>query len=274
MGKISDALERHEKEYTVKLEDLKQELPERLVVEKPEVSLPEPVVLKREFSDRLVTLTDPESADAEGFKVLRGQILFPRGRPVPKSILVTSALPGEGKTYVAANLALTLALSIDEYVVVIDTDLRRPRLHHLFGYRNARGLHDYLVGGVRLDDMILESGVKKLSLLPAGKIARNATELLSSNMMATFLGEVNEKFKDWFVVIDSPPCHVMAETKSLAQHVDGIIFVVMANKTPRKDIEIAIDNLGRDKVLGVVFNGYEAIRKSYYRYYDRYYKSK
>jgi protein-tyrosine kinase len=272
VGKIADALERHDKENTVKLEDLKPELPKRLAIEKPEVTVPETMGLKREFSDSLVTLSDPDSADAESFKVLRGQILFPRGRQVPKSILVTSPLPGEGKTYVAANLALTLALSIDEHVVAIDTDLRRPRLHRLFGYRSARGLHDYLVGGVGLDDLILESGVEKLSLLPAGKITRNATELLSSNMMARFLGEVKEKFKDWFVVIDSPPCHIMTETKSLAQQVDGIIFVVMANKTPRKEIEKAIDNLGRDKILGIVFNGYEQVRKSYYRYYDRYYK--
>ncbi len=274
MGKIADAIERHDQENTIKLEDLKQELPKRLDVEKPEPVVPEPGVLKREFSDRLVTFSDPDSADAEGFKVLRGQILFPRGRPVPKSILVTSALPGEGKTYVAANLALSLAFSIDEYVVVIDTDLRRPRLHHLFGYRNARGLHDYLIGGVQLDDLILQSGVEKLSLLPAGKITRNATELLSSNMMATFLAAVKEKFKNWFVVIDSPPCNVMAETRSLVQHVDGIVFVVMANKTPRKDIEQAMDNIGKEKILGVVFNGHEQIRKSYYRYYDRYYKNK
>jgi protein-tyrosine kinase len=90
--------------------------------------------------------------------------------------------------------------------------------------------------------------------------------------MATFLGAVKEKFNNWFIVIDSPPCHIMAETRSLVQHVDGIIFVVMANNTPRKDIEKAIDNLGRDKILGIVFNGYEQARKSYYRNYDRYYK--
>jgi protein-tyrosine kinase len=272
MGKIADALERHDKENTVRLEDLKQESPKRLVVEEPELSVAKKAGLKRELSDRLVTLTDPDSADAESFKVLRGQILFSRDRQVPKSILVTSTLPGEGKTYVSANLALTLALSIDEYVLTIDTDLRRPKLHRQFGYRNTRGLHDYLVGGARLEDLILESGVQKLSLLPAGKIARNATELLSSNMMATFLGAVKEKFNNWFIVIDSPPCHIMAETRSLVQHVDGIIFVVMANNTPRKDIEKAIDNLGRDKILGIVFNGYEQARKSYYRNYDRYYK--
>jgi Mrp family chromosome partitioning ATPase len=89
-------------------------------------------------------------------------------------------------------------------------------------------------------------------------------------MMATFLGEVKEKLKECFMIIDSPPCQVMSETKFLAQQVDGIVFVAMANKTPRKKIEKAVNNVGREKILGVVFNGYEQVRKSYYRYYDRY----
>jgi len=274
MGKFVDALERHDKGSLVRLEELKQEIPKRLVVQHPEATVLKKALLKRGFSDKLVMLSEPDSADAESFKVLRGQILFPKDRQVPKSILVTSALPGEGKTYVAANLALTLALSIDEYVLAIDTDLRRPRLHQLFGYPTTRGLHDYLIGGVRLEELILESGIYKFSLLPAGKSVRNATELLSSNMMATFLGEVKEKLKDCFMIIDSPPCQLMAETKPLAQQVDGIVLVAMANKTPRKEIEKAIDNIGREKILGVVFNGYEQVRKSSYRYYDRYYKGK
>jgi len=274
MGKIADALERHKKESTVRVEDPKQGLPERLVVDEPEVAVAKEAVFKRDLGDELIILTAPDSADAECFRVLRGQILFQKDRPAPKSILVTSALPGEGKTYVAANLAVILALSIDENVIAIDADLRRPRLHRFFGYRKVQGLHEYLLGGLRSEDLILKSGVDKLSVLPAGKIARNATELLSSNMMVTFLEEVKEKFKDHFVIIDSPPCQIGAETRALARLVDGIVLVVMARKTPKKEIERAIDNLGRDKILGIVFNGYEQGRKSYQRYYDRYYKSK
>jgi exopolysaccharide/PEP-CTERM locus tyrosine autokinase len=273
MGKIADALERHNKEKAVEQAELKREQPRKLVVEEPEVALVKEAVFQRELGDKLVTLSDPDSADAECFRVLRGQILFQREKPTPKFIQVTSALPGEGKTYVAANLAVMLALSIDEHVVAIDTDLRRPRLQRLFGYRNVRGLHDYLLGKARLEDLILKSGMDKLTLVPAGKIARNATELLSSNMMVTFLEEVKAKFKDQFVIIDSPPCQIASETKSLAHLVDGIIFVVMAQKTPRKEIEKAIDNLGKERILGVVFNGFEQVRKRYHQYYDRYYKS-
>jgi protein-tyrosine kinase len=278
MGKISDALERHRKETVVRLDDVKEARPKRLVVEEPEVKharqIASDLISEQKFSDSLIMLSSPDSADAETFKVLRGQILFPKDRKVPRSMLVTSTFPAEGKSYVAANLAATLALSIDEYVLLIDTDLRRPRLHRMFGYSKVQGLHEYLVGGCKLEELVLKSGIDKLSILPAGKPPRNPTELLSSSMMVKFLDEVKERYQDRFVIIDSPPSNVATEGKFLAQYVDGIIFVVMANKTPRKDIQKAIDNLGRDKILGIVFNGYEQVRKNYYRYYDRYYKGK
>jgi len=278
MGKIADALERHDKETVVRLDDVNEAPPKKLLVEEPEVKLARKMasdlIPGKSFSDSVVMLSSPDSADAETFKVLRGQILFPRDRKVPRCMLVTSTFPAEGKTYVASNLATTLAMSIDEYVLAIDADLRRPRLHRMFGYSKVRGLHDYLVGNARLEELIIKSSIDKLSVLPAGKPPRNPTELLSSNMMVQFLEEVKERYQDRFIIIDSPPSSVTAESKFLAQHVDGIIYVVMANKTPRKDIEKAIDNLGRDKILGIVFNGYEKVRKSYNRYYDRYYKGR
>jgi protein-tyrosine kinase len=278
VGRIADALDRHDKEKVVKLDDVKEAPPRRLVVEEPEVKLAREITTDlgpyQSFSDSLVMLSSPDSADAEIFKVLRGQILFPRDRKVPRSMVVTSAYPAEGKTYVVANLAATLALSVDEYVLAIDADLRRPRLHRMFGYSKVKGLHEYLVGNTRLEELIIKSRINKLAILPAGQPPRNPTELLSSNMMVRFLDEVKERYRDRFIIIDSPPSSVTAESKFVAQHVDGIIFVVMANRTPRKDIENAIDNLGRDKIIGIVFNGYEQVRKSYHRYYDRYYKSK
>jgi len=278
VGKIADALERHDKEKVVKLEDLKAEKPRPLPVDEPELKLARRISAelgsRQTFSSNLVVLSSPDSADAETFKVLRGQILFPREGKVPQSLLVTSTFPAEGKTYVVANLATTLAMSIDEYVLAVDADLRRPRLHRMFGYGQVKGLHDYLIGSASLEEILIKSRIDKLSILPAGKPPRNPTELLSSKMMLRFLEEVRSSYQDRFIIIDSPPSSVTAETKFLAQHVDGIVYVVMANKTPRKDIEKSIDNLGRDKVLGIVFNGYEQVRKSYHRYYDRYYKNK
>jgi exopolysaccharide/PEP-CTERM locus tyrosine autokinase len=278
MGKISDAFERHQKEKLIKLEDvkkgedLKEERPRLLVREDPETTLAREIGKKQSFSDSLVMLSSPDSADAENFKILRGKILFPRDRPIPRSILVTSTFPGEGKTFVASNLAATLALSVDEYVLLIDADLRRARIHRMFGFSNVWGLHDLLIGDKRFEELVVKTDIKKLSILPAGKTPQNPTELLSSSMMARFLEEARTRYKDRFIIIDSPPSLVTAEAEFLSGFVDGIIFVVLAQKTPREDIKKAIENLGREKMLGVVFNGYDQARKSYYKYYEKYYK--
>jgi protein-tyrosine kinase len=269
MGKISDALDKYKTEKFVNIEDFREEQPMLLKTEDPEVKLVRKIGAHDKFSDSLVMLSDPESSDAENFKILRGQILFPRDREVPHCILVTSAFPGEGKTFVSVNFATTLALSVDEYVLLIDADLRRARIHRMFGFSNARGLHDYLIGESELDELVVKTGIEKLSILPAGRTPRNPSELLSSNMMARFLEEAREKHRDRFIIIDAPPCHVTAEAKFLSNYVDGIIYVVMAQKTPRKEIAKAIENLGRDKVLGIVFNGYDKARKGHYKYYGR-----
>jgi protein-tyrosine kinase len=271
LGKISDALDKYKTEKFLNIDDFREEPPVRLQTEDPEVKLARKIGAQQKFSDSLVMLSAPDSSDAENFKILRGQILFPREREVPHCILVTSAFPGEGKTFVAANFATTLALSLDEHVLLIDADMRRARIHRMFGFSNVRGLHDYLIGEKELDELVVKTGIEKLSILPAGRTPRNPSELLSSSMMAKFLEEAREKQKDRFILIDAPPSHVTAEAKFLSNYVDGIIFVVMANKTPRKDIAKAIENLGRDKVLGVVFNGYDQARKGYYKYYNRYY---
>ncbi len=275
MGKIADALERHKKEKTTKVEflfDAKPVRPMQTVHDEQEIALAKEVCTLHECNPKLVVLSEPDSADAENFKLLRGQILFARDRKRPRTILVTSTFPGEGKTFVAANLAASLALNIDEYVLLVDCDLRRPRQHEMFGYPGKDGLHEYLVGDKELKDLIVRSQIEKLSILPAGKVPLNPTELLSSVAMKTFLEELKERYQDHFILIDSAPSHITAEAKVLAEYVDGIVVVVMAQKSPRKDIQRAIHSLGREKILGIVFNGYNQIRRSYHKYYNKYYR--
>jgi protein-tyrosine kinase len=285
LGKISDALEKHKKERLIPIEELRGDTPQRLTTEDlqpeklvrlktedPEVKLARQFSSEGKFSESLVMLSSPDSADAENFKLLRAQILFSRDRQVPRCILVTSAFPGEGKTFVASNLAVAIAMSVDEYVLLIDADIRRAMIHRVFGLRNVRGLHDCLIGEKEFDELAVKTGVQKLSILPAGTVPRNPAELLSSNMMARFLVEGKERHKDRFIIIDSPPTRITAEVKFLAQFVDAVIFVVMANKTPKRDVQKAIEALGRDKILGIVFNGYDQSLKHYYKYYDKYYK--
>jgi protein-tyrosine kinase len=272
MGKISDALERYQKEKLIKVGDLKQEKPKLLAPSDPEITLAREIGRKLAFSNSLVVLSSPDSADAENFRILRGKILFSGDRKVPRSILVTSTFPGEGKTFVACNLAAALAVSVDEHVLVIDADMRRSGIHRMFGFRNVLGLHEYLTGAKRFDEVVVETRIQKLSLVPAGGVPRNPTELLSSDMMVGFLEEAKTRHKDRFIIIDSPPTQITPEAKFLSNLVDGIIFVVLAQKTPRDDALKALEGLGRDKILGVVFNGYDQVRKHHYKYYDKYYK--
>jgi exopolysaccharide/PEP-CTERM locus tyrosine autokinase len=277
MGKIADALERHKKEKSTKIEFLhetKHVGPMQTAKDEQEIALAKEVCTLYECNPKLVVLSEPDSADAEDFKLLRAQILFARDRQRPRTIMVTSTFPGEGKTFVAANLAAGLALSIDESVLLIDCDLRRPRVHDMFGCPNTSGLHEYLMEGKQLGELLIKSHIEKLSLLTAGKAPRNPTEILSSMAMRTFLHDMKQRYVDHFIVIDSAPSHVTAEAKVLAEYVDGIVLVVMAQKSPRKEIQKAIQTLGKEKILGIVFNGYSHARRSYHKYYEKYYKGK
>ena len=185
--------------------------------------------------------------------------------------MVTSTFPGEGKTFVTANLAVSIALGIDEYVLTVDCDLRRPNLHHLFGLSNFKGLHEYLKAEKELPDLLIKTKIDKLSMLTAGSLPSNPTELLSSARMEAFLKEVKDRYQDRFILIDSTPAQITAEANVLAKYVDGIILVIMAQKSRKEAIQKTVQYLGSDKILGVVFNGYVQDHKRYKKYYHQYY---
>lgn len=274
MSKISNALERHNKENCLKAERLSIPEPEHLINKGSESPLSRELIIQNGFSPKLLVLSAPKSLDAENFKILRGQILFPKDGERPRTIMVTSTFSGEGKTFVAANLAVSIALGIDEYVLLVDSDLRRPQLHEMLGYTNSEGLHEYLTRKKQLPDLIIRTKIDKLSMLTAGNVPPNPAELLSSAMMEGFLEEVKGRYEDRFIVIDSAPSQTTAEANVLAKYVDGIILVVMAQRSPRKAIQKAIHNLGKEKILGVVFNGYSQAYKTYHKYYKKYYEGK
>lgn len=271
MGKIFDALEKHKKDITVKAERLHQTEPEQVVSKKDEPAVTKKPFVSRGHNHKLVVLSAPETVDAENFKVLRGQVLFAKDRERPRTILVTSAFPGEGKSFVAANLGASIALGIDEHVLLVDCDMRRPSIHNMFGYGRGDGLYEYLIGEKALPDLFIKTKIKKLSLLPAGRSSQNPTELLGSKLMENFLEEVKGRYDDRFIIIDATPSQLTAETNVLAKHVDGVILVVMARKAPRQAIQRTVEDLGREKILGVVFNGYAEAHRNFLRYYKKYY---
>jgi exopolysaccharide/PEP-CTERM locus tyrosine autokinase len=218
----------------------------------------------------LVALLDPQSFEAEQFKILRTNLLFPERGRSPRLVMVTSALEGEGKSFVAANLAVSVAQHVNWNVLLIDCDLRRPSIHRQFGYQESPGLSDYLSNGISLQPLLLKTSIDNLTILPSGKPPRNPSELLSSDRMSALLKEVATRYQDRLIIIDSPPPRLAAESGALARLVDGIVLVVKYASTPREAVSDLIDKIGKDKVLGAVINRFEA-RSPFYKsqYYGK-----
>ncbi len=225
---------------------------------------------EKDLDPDLISYFDPQSFAAEKIKILRTSILFPEQGVPPRSILVTSAFPGEGKTFIASNLAISIAQGIEEHVLLMDCDLRRSSVHQRFGFGEVQGLAEYLAKGVPIDSLLLKPAIPKLSILPGGHNVHNPAELLSSRRMANLIDEVSARYPDRYVIIDSPPPLLTAEANAIARKVDGIVVVVKFGQTPRKAVADMMENLGRDKVVGVVLNWVEADSIKYYGYSGNY----
>ena len=221
---------------------------------------------EKSIDKNLVALFAPQSYEAEQFKILRTSILFPINGLPPQTILVTSALPGEGKSFVAANLAISIALNINKYVLLIDADLRKPVMHRKFGFKKVPGLTDFLSKHQALSSLLLKTKVEKLMLLPGGSTPPNPSELISTERMSELIQEVRSRYNDRFIVIDSPPTGPVAETSYLARQVDGILAVVKYNKTPQEEVEKMMETLGSEKIIGCIINYFDQPARTYYGY--------
>ena len=231
-----------------------------------------------QWDDRLILATVTTGPVAESIRALRTQILFPASGKVPRTILVTSASPGEGKSFICANLGISLAQGVDNYCLVVDCDLRKPTQHSLFGLGNTAGLSDYLQHKKQIPELLAPSGIEKLSLLLAGPRSINPAELLGSAAMTGLVDELAQRYDDRIVLLDSPPLHAASETSVLAKHVDGVVLVVRHGSARREYVKALADAIGRDKILGVVFNAYRATMLDYkvfgyYEYQKEYYYS-
>ncbi|WP_319550425.1 CpsD/CapB family tyrosine-protein kinase [Desulfogranum marinum] len=209
------------------------------------------------WDERLVLATATTGAVAESIRTLRTRILYPVIGNTPRTLLITSASPGEGKSFICANLGISLAQGVDDYCILVDCDLRRPSQHQMFGVSNERGLVNHLQQKIAAEELIIKSGVDKLSILPAGPPPVNPAELSGSDSMIKLVHEMKERYDDRFVLLDSPPLHAAAETAVLAQHVDGVILVIRQGKSRREHVKALADTIGRDKIISVVFNAHQ-----------------
>ena len=244
--------------------DTKAASKNKLIAEKDHISSP--------VDFRVVVYHNPESLAAEHFKVLRGSIMHSSERKI-KSVLITSALEQEGKTMVSCNLAVSIAQSIDPYVLLIDGDVRRPSVQKMLGLRKAKGLTDYLLSGKPLSEYLMKGILDKMTVLQAGSTVRNPAELMTSEKMQHLIEEARDRYADRLIVIDSPPVNLAAETLVLARQVDAVVMVVRYGVSDKNAVDEAVNKLGRDKILGFIFNGFEITPRKYTYYKKKYYKS-
>jgi exopolysaccharide/PEP-CTERM locus tyrosine autokinase len=280
VGKFSDAFKKSEIEILNKTAQpvIKEKIRD---TSKNIIQIKESINIKKstlppgkKLAPTLVTVNNPHSFEAEQFRVLKTSLLFSSEERAPKTIMVTSAVPDEGKSFVASNLAVAFSQGVDEHVLLMDCDLRLPMVHRIFGFEdNLSGLSEVLSGEKDLKDVFVKTDINKLTLMTGGRLPSNPTELLSSGRMKNLLNEVKSRYQDRYIIIDSPPPLLASETIAISRQVDGIIIVVKHEGTPRNQVKEMVELFDREKIIGIVVNRYDVRLSRYYGYgkYGSYY---
>jgi capsular exopolysaccharide synthesis family protein len=219
-------------------------------------------------------MAPPSSFAEEQFRKLKTQIFHWSPKP-PHILLVTSTVPGEGKTVVSVNLALAISQEIQKKAILVDADLRKPSIH-LESQRHSMGLSSYLLGQTDVSEILVNSDIENLWFVPAGPSPKKSAELIGTTRMKELLTSLREFGDDAYVIIDSSPILATAEPTLLSKMVEGVILVVMADRAPRETIRRAIQSIDRQKIIGIVFNQKDlrplGRYSSYYHGYHGYYR--
>jgi len=237
----------------------------------------------KKIASHLVTHLDPKSAVSEAYRSLRTAILFSsasvkENEKTGKVYVITSSSPKEGKSTTVANLAITLGQG-GQKTLLIDTDLRRPVIHSVFGYNKEPGITNHLVGRASVEEITRITPIPNLSVITSGTIPPNPSELLGSPRMREFLEQMREKYD--MILFDSPPVIAVTDAQVLSQHADGVIVVLAAGQTQielakrTKQALLKVDA----PIIGYVLNNFDVTKAygsyyKYYRYYNYYYESK
>lgn len=210
----------------------------------------------------MVSPDHPKSKIAEEYRVIKRPLLMNiRGEGASEIenanlILVTSAVSGEGKTFSAINLAMSIAMEQDTTVLFVDADVSKATATHFLGIAdNQRGLIDILQGSdIEVSDVLLHTNVPNLRILPAGHAHDRTTELLASDNMRRVMLELSRRYSDRVIIFDSPPLLQTTEASVIANLVGQVVLVVAANETPQAAVTEAIQHIGEDKVIGALLN--------------------
>jgi capsular exopolysaccharide synthesis family protein len=197
-------------------------------------------------------LQDPQAVAA--YAVLRTQVLLRMKQKAWRAIAVTSPGPGEGKTLTAVNLALSLAREVNQTVLLVDLDLRRPGVHRCFGFEPEAGIVDHLVRDTPLSEVLFNPGVDRLVVLPGREPIVSSSEVLSSPRMVALVEELKTRYPDRLVLFDLPPVLSADDAMAFAPYVDAALMVVDEGRTTRAAFERALRYLGHTALLGTVLN--------------------
>jgi protein-tyrosine kinase len=274
MSKIRKALDKAQQTRKESFIETKDEGPVRDAVESPSAFTPEttratrPEYIRPNYYETKVQNVDFQNLEekriisichdnlvADRIKILRTQILQTiQENKRGNTLLIASANPGEGRSLIAANLAISISQQIDGTVLLVDADLRKPSIHELFELDVEGGLSEYLKKKAELPNILVNPGIPRLVILPGGKPVNNSSELLSSPRMQSLVKEIKERYPDRFIIFDSPPLLTSADPLVLARYMDGIIIVVEAEKTKKDDLTRIFELLKDRPVIGTVFN--------------------
>ena len=221
----------------------------------------------RGLDEHLVALHDVNAPATEQYRRLFVEIIRAGKQRELRTLLISSALSGEGKTTTALNLALTIAASGAQRVLLVEMDFRRPNIHSLLGTRPTYGLADYLLGEVEYSKLLMETQVPGLTVVYAGRPVSSPTTLLRSERMGQFFQKVQSTSGFPYVILDSSPLLLTSEPSTLIQYADATILVVHARKTPRDVVVKAVEIVKGENILGCVFNGIRPSDTNYYYYY-------
>jgi capsular exopolysaccharide synthesis family protein len=205
------------------------------------------------LNKRRIAMLQPESYVAEQFRTLRSRIDSLAAQQPLRTIAVTSAVAGEGKTTAAVNLALVSAMSVGRRVLLVDCDLRRPKVHQALGLRVDAGLAELLEAEAAVEDAIVEVQGSSLRVLPVRSLPPNPSELLASTRMSELIEQLSEGHDR--VILDVPAILGIPDAKIITDLCDGMLFVVKADSTAAEEVTSALEVVDRRRVLGVVLNG-------------------
>lgn len=219
-----------------------------------------------QVNSELLSGHDPLSSFAESYRALRTSLLLSSAEHAPRTMLITSSHPAEGKTTIVANTAISLAQT-GARVLVLDADMRRPRCHKILSVKNDTGLSTYLSRDIQVDKVIIPHDIPNLFVMPAGPVPPNPSELLSSIKLRILVSELQDRFDH--IIIDSPPVIHVTDALIISPHVDGVVIVVKSNHTPREAVQRAKQALAdvNAKIFGVVLNCIDLNTESYYYNY-------